>query len=130
MKTHDREFGYNLLGTGEKGVITHSEESKQKIKIARAKQISTPETKRKQSEAIKGTKRTKEEYWKTYNTKREKGLIKSVIQMDKKGNFIKEWESNAIASNALNIHRSCISAACRNKRNVTKAGGFKWKFKD
>ena len=31
LNTHNDKFGYNLLGTGEKGLIGHSEETKQKM---------------------------------------------------------------------------------------------------
>lgn len=31
LNTHNDKFGYNLLGTGEKGLIEHSEETKQKM---------------------------------------------------------------------------------------------------
>lgn len=128
-KSHDREFGYNIRPTGKDGCVSMSEETKQKIRNARSKQVITQKHKNAISDGLKGYRRSTEEYWKSYKTKQERGIIKPVIQMDMQENVIKEWESNAIASAALNLPRSCISAVCNNKPHANTAGGFKWKFK-
>lgn len=52
---------------------------------------------------------------------------KSVIQFDKQGIFIKEWNSITDASKSLNIHIFCIWSACKNKQKT--AGKFIWKYK-
>jgi len=52
---------------------------------------------------------------------------KSVIQFDKQGNFIKEWDSITDASKSLDIHIFCICSACKNKQKT--AGKFIWKYK-
>ena len=49
-----------------------------------------------------------------------------VLQLDLKGNIIKEWPSITDASSCLNIHRSDISKVCSFKRR--SAGGFLWKY--
>ena len=54
--------------------------------------------------------------------------VKSIIQYDLEGNFIKEWISAREASRQLNIKNTDISSCCKNGRNRT-AGGFIWKFK-
>jgi len=55
-------------------------------------------------------------------------LIKSVLQYDLNGNFIKEWKSIAKASSDLNINTSNIGQVCCHKRKT--AGNFKWEFKN
>lgn len=61
----------------------------------------------------------------SYNGKgKENGRSKSVKQYDKKGNFIKEYESARIAENELKI--SHIIECCKNKRKT--AGGYIWKY--
>ena len=67
-------------------------------------------------------------------TKRKIGInnknkgVKSVLQYDLEGNFIKEWTSAKEASRQLNIKNTDISSCCKNGRNRT-AGNFIWKFK-
>lgn len=52
---------------------------------------------------------------------------KAIIQLDKNGNKIKEWESMKLAGEKLNISKQNISACCRGIRKT--AGGFIWKYK-
>jgi group I intron endonuclease len=49
-----------------------------------------------------------------------------VLQYDKNGLFIKEWESIKLATKELKINN--ISACCKGKLNT--AGGFKWEYKN
>ena len=51
---------------------------------------------------------------------------KKVVQYDKDGNKLAEYESLAIASAITNIQTSSISHCCRGKTKT--AGGFIWKF--
>jgi len=60
------------------------------------------------------------------NTKKAK--IKSIIQYDLQGNFIKEWESTTTASRELNICRNSIWSVL--KKLTFTAGNFKWGYKD
>jgi hypothetical protein len=57
-------------------------------------------------------------------------LNKPVIQISKKGEFIKEWGSIAIASNELGINHSRISQVCNHIYGRKSTGGFMWMFKD
>lgn len=61
----------------------------------------------------------------------KQGTIKSipVIQMDKDGNFIAEYESICQASRSTGINNGRISQVCNIKKHQL-AGGFKWKFKE
>lgn len=69
----------------------------------------------------------KHDYWKgKYGA--EHNCSKSVIQYDKNGKIIKEWESIKIASNKTNVNYYSISNNCRGKQK--SAGGFVWKFKE
>jgi hypothetical protein len=52
---------------------------------------------------------------------------RSVLQHDKKGNLIKEWESIAQATKTLHYSDGIISMACSGK--IKSAGGFIWKYK-
>lgn len=54
---------------------------------------------------------------------------KKVLQFNKDGSFIKEWESIKDASKELNINRSKIGAVANKNKNRNTAGGFKWEFK-
>jgi len=127
LNTHNNKIGYNLRGTGEYGVSEHSKESKEKIRAARKLQVITQEHKDRISQGLKGYKRTKEEYQKSYRTKQERGLIRPVIQMTIGGIKIKEWESAAIACSELKLHRSGVSNACKGK--IKSTGGYTWKYK-
>ena len=53
-------------------------------------------------------------------------VSKIVIQMDKEGNFIKEWSSILLAQKELKI--SHISACCKGKTKTS--GGYIWKYKE
>jgi len=54
-------------------------------------------------------------------------VSKSVIQYDKQGNFIKEWESAKYAAKILNIGYKAINNNLNNLATIT--GGFIWKYK-
>lgn len=53
---------------------------------------------------------------------------KPIIQLDKNGDFIREWDSQSDVERALGIYQGSISASCKKPNNF--AGGFKWKFKN
>lgn len=52
---------------------------------------------------------------------------KAIIQCDKNGNYIREWESIIEASKTLNIPAPNIVNCCKGKCKII--GGFKWKYK-
>lgn len=53
---------------------------------------------------------------------------KVVLQHDKQGNFIQEWESLKAATLYYKLSSGDISAVCRGKQKT--AGGFKWEYKN
>ena len=53
--------------------------------------------------------------------------VKSILQYNLEGNFIKEWNSMIEASKILNIKSSGISACC--KGNIKFSKGFIWRYK-
>lgn len=52
---------------------------------------------------------------------------KPVIQMNKKGDFIKEWISASEAAKTLELNLTCIVNCCNQKQKTS--GGFLWKYK-
>ena len=55
---------------------------------------------------------------------------KPVVQLDKKGNFISEFESLTEASKITDIVISSICCCCNHKPGYKLAGGFLWIYKD
>lgn len=55
--------------------------------------------------------------------------FRPILQFDKQGNFIKEWNSIKEATQSLKINRSTLVNCCRGTKQKT-AGGFIWKYKD
>lgn len=53
-------------------------------------------------------------------------LSKPVLQLDKLGNVVKQFQSTKEASRQTGISRPSIIYACRGKRKL--AGGFSWKY--
>ena len=53
---------------------------------------------------------------------------RKILQYDKAGNFIIEWNSMKEAGIGLDLHRQSISHCCRGKLKST--GGYIWKYKD
>lgn len=51
---------------------------------------------------------------------------KKIIQLNKKNEIIKEWDSLADVKRILNIPQSNICRCCQGKRKT--AGGFKWQY--
>jgi len=105
----------SIGGDGSKG-YTHTEEYKQKLseerkgKCTRKERKLSNDTKEKISQKLKGRIPT----W-----------YKPVIQMDKDGNFIKEWPSMGDARK--NTGAKSIWEVIKGKSKTS--GGFKWKYK-
>jgi len=116
----------NMLGK------KHTEESKKKmsekkkgcIGYNKGKKFSE-EWRRKLSEAKKG--KPSHRKGKKHSEETLKKLRKKVLQIDKKGNLIKEWESLTMAGEYFNINVSNISQVCTGKKKT--AGGYKWEYK-
>lgn len=54
--------------------------------------------------------------------------IKSILQYDMSGKFIREWDSISSASKELKIGSNCITTCCRGK--YKSSGGYIWKYKN
>jgi hypothetical protein len=68
-------------------------------------------------------------YNNTYGTRLErasKACQKSVVQLDKNNNFIKEFSSITQVGNDLNISLGNVSNCCRGKVNFV--GGYRWMY--
>ena len=102
----------------------------------------TEEVRKKMSDAQKGNtnkrgKKISEEskYYcgnarrgKKQSDEEKKKRWKPVLQYDKEGNFLKEWESASSAAKFYNTHQSCISFAASGKRKTFR--NFIWKYKN
>lgn len=53
---------------------------------------------------------------------------KPIIQLDKNGDFIAEYQSGVEAERNTGIHKDTISMCCRGK--LKTSGGYLWKFKN
>ena len=69
----------------------------------------------------------------SYGTRMERVVEKlsiPVVQLDKKGNFISEFESLREASRRTGIASTHICNCCNHKPGYKSAGGFLWIYKD
>ena len=72
-------------------------------------------------------------YNNSYGTRTRRAVEKlsiPVVQLDKKGNFISEFESLREASRRTGIASTSISRCCKHKPGHYSAGGFIWIYKD
>jgi hypothetical protein len=72
----------------------------------------------------------KNQYWKKANSVSVQKSKKTVLQYTKDGQFVKEWESVAVASRTLNIPTNGMYCTANNKPKYKSAGGYVWKYKD
>lgn len=125
-------------GEGNSGRIT-SEETKKKISesLKKCDRIYGPRTKEHKeymSNILKGRvspmkgKHQSDEAKKKISDNNAKSNIREVIQMDKEGNFIREWPNMSSVYNQLNIQISSICNCCKYK--LKSAGGYIWKYKN
>lgn len=71
------------------------------------------------------------EYNSNYGSRNKKisiGKLKPVLQFDREGNFIAEYESGVEAERITGIHSSDISQCCSERYKT--AGSFIWKYKN
>ena len=115
---------------------THpSEETRRRMSESAKRKVITDEHRRNLSRALKG-KYAGEKcpfYGKKLPPERVDRMRHTsknipVLQYDKDGNLLGEWESMAIAGRALHIFLGDISRCCNGKRKT--AGGFLWKRKN
>lgn len=136
----DDLYNINLIANSSLG-LKRSEETKTKIREANIG-IKHPEWRNK----IKSKSQGGDNHWtkdKVFSDKSKEKMSKSqkelyengyknpnckiVIQLDLDNNLVSEWESVAIASEALKINRIAIANCAR---GLTKtSGNFKWKYK-
>lgn len=64
----------------------------------------------------------------TRNARMTDAIKKPVLQFDKQGNLIKEWDSANDVEKELGIDQGSISAVCHKKKGRHTAGDFKWEF--
>jgi group I intron endonuclease len=140
-----RQWGFNIQNknNGGGGPITHSEETRLKIKKKKKNKTRphTVEWNKKIGIKQKNKSKPHNNQWnmniglsllgkKQNDSTIEKRRIsnsKHIIQYDLKGNFIKEWDNGKIASKELNISYTSINHCCNNK--TITSGGYIWKFK-
>lgn len=129
LNTHDRKHGYNIRLTNPNDRWQHAEESK--IKMHGIKRIKSPQQIERWKTSIANSDYRMSDTARKKISINNKGLIrndlrKPVIQLDVKGNVIKEWEYIKQAADALGLHGSNISACCNDK--VITSGGFIWRW--
>ena len=121
-KTNDRNYGYNMTigGEGTKGFYP-SEETREKLSIARRRENLSEETLRRRSNGLKGRKFSDE-----HKRKIGDGNSKPILMMDKDNNVIESFNSARDAEIKYKINHSHISQCCHGIRKTT--GGYRWKF--
>lgn len=117
--------------------LWEDDEYRQRQIESRTGKHASEETRRKKSDLVKGEKNPMYGKHPSEETKRKmseskKGVnnhnSRRVIQYDKDGNFIREWDYIKQAANELGICESSIGACCRHVRK--SAGGFIWRYAD
>lgn len=103
--------------------------------IARVKNVPKPSNKGRKvtwgdkiSKSLKG--KPKPEGFLKDSSKLKNRLInnKPVMQYDKQGNFIKEWNSAKEAERYYNMSNNCINSCLKEKTKTS--GGYIWKYKN
>lgn len=110
----DQSKGYNeAVGGGGGGMYGKHQSESAKKRISEARKIIgfTEEHKKHISESKKGTRHH---------------MARKVYQYSKDGKLIGEWLYMSMASTALHINKSSISACCLGKRPT--AGGYVWSY--
>lgn len=92
----------------------------------------TEKTRRKKSESMSGEKNPNYGKPRSEDTryKISDSLKKPVLQYDKFGYFIRQWDGVVDASKSLSIDQANISACCLGVRGCKSAGGFIWRYTD
>ena len=101
-----------------------SEETRLKRSNSLKGRIHSEESNKKRSESLKGRLVTDERKIKTSKSMLGK-RYKPVLQFDKQGNFIKEWDGPTTIELELGI--KSVGQVCNNK--LKSSGGFIWKWK-
>jgi len=110
--------------------VSHKENSNNPLtKKHQSEWARTDETKRKMSEAKKGSNHPFYGKHRSEETKRKmsEAHSKPVVQYTKEGEFIREWSSVSEIERELGYNQGNISMCCLNKRSSSY--GYLWKFK-
>lgn len=146
-RSNDKNYGYNLMSGGEMAKAIHSEESKNKMRLAKLGKKASDETKAKHSQCQKGhhvSAETREkislaqkgkprkkhtEEWKqqmheyfTNNT----WNMKSITQLTTGGEVVKTFNSAKQAERETGFDNRNILAVCKGKRKT--AYGYVWAY--
>lgn len=132
-KTTNAEYGYNLSQGLKDGVQFHSDSGKEKIRYAMKTRIVSDESRRKMSEAKKGT---------AFHTQKHTEETKALISRNRKGKTAKENHPMAkavycveldktfayakLAEEETGVSRSHICQVCKGQRKT--AGKLHWKY--
>ena len=131
--------GYNstIGGDGVTGIKLTKEQIAKIVEANKEKKLSE-ETKKKISESSKRWQNTVEGRTKMSRVRKGKkhkkkhqgfeSIKRKVLQLNKYGNIIAEYNSISEASNGDNSIRCNISAVCKGRRK--SAGGYIWKYKE
>ena len=132
-KTTEDEYGYNLSQGLKKGVKYHSDSGIERIRYSMKTRIVSEESRRKMSEAKKGT---------AFHTKKHTEESKALISQSRKGKTAKENHPMAkavycveldkvfpyakLAEEETGISRSHICQVCKGQRKT--AGKYHWEY--
>lgn len=108
-REHTRLTNYLDGGQGQQKGYKHTDEAKEKIRIA----------------AIKNNK-GKFEKGRQWERKMADGNLKKILQYSLDGEFIQEWKGVITASVSLKIDKSSITSCLKGR--TTRAGKFQWRY--
>lgn len=117
----------NKVESARRGVL-HSKESIEKMSKIKLGKKHSKETCEKMSKNKSGSKNHffKKKHSKESIEKMSQIKNKKLVQLDKNGNFIREWKSGFEVEKCLKINNGHISSCANGKRK--SAGGFMWKI--
>jgi hypothetical protein len=122
-KPHKKHKSWKCVSPRIKGSNHYLYGKKQTQEHIQKRSKKRPEgTGKKISEKLKGKKHTQE----TKSKISQKNSV-AVIQLDKMGNFIKEWNSMSEVERILGLSKRNISNTCSGRQSTS--GGFIWKYK-
>ena len=103
--------------------VKHTLQSRLNMSKSHLGKTLTPESIKKRTKTVLGSKRSKE----TIDTMINSAKKLPIIQYDLKNAIIKEWSSASEVSRILKINRGHITSCCTGNRKT--CGGFIWKYK-
>jgi len=126
-----------------------TEETRRKISEAQRGRKQSPETILKRAQALRGRKQNREAVEKTRlanigkivkqetrdkignaNRGMNNGNARPVVQLNKTGVYVREWNFIKEASTTLGLIGAHITEICRGSKRRLTTGGFKWMYKE